>query len=169
MVDFGKQPPHSTEQQFGQPTNFGPPGQYDQSSPYAQPGSSTEPGWTGQPTPQPGAQPGPPPSQQPGGYNGMAQPRPRFSDISPNWGWAVTAVIFFWPLGIAAVGAAGRVLPAMLDGDFGQAYSQSRTARRLGIISLCLAVAAVVVFVGVIAIAGANGAFDCAPDDYTCN
>lgn len=78
-------------------------------------------------------------------------------------------MIFFWPLGIAAVGAAGRVLPAMLDGDFGQAHSQSRTARRLGIISLCLAVAAVVVFFVVVIIAGLNGAFDCAPDDYTCN
>lgn len=102
------------------------------------------------------------------GMQGMQPARPRFSDLNPNWAWIVVTVIFFWPLAFAAASAAGRVVPAMLDGDFGRAYEQSRNARRLGIIALCLAAGATLLIISAFVIAGANGAFDCQPDGTYC-
>lgn len=99
---------------------------------------------------------------------GLQPARPRFSDINANWAWVVVAAVFFWPLGFAAASAAGRVVPAMLDGDYRGAYEQSRNARRLGIIALCLAVGAALLIVAGLVIAGANGAFDCQPDGTNC-
>lgn len=78
------------------------------------------------------------PAAQYDGFKAMTASRPRFSEINANWPWVVVAAIFFWPLSFAAAGAAGRVVPAMLDGDFARAYAESRRARKLGIISLCI-------------------------------
>lgn len=102
------------------------------------------------------------------GVQGAQPARPRFSDINANWAWVVVAVIFFWPLGFAAAAAAGRVMPAMLDGDYGRAYEQSRRAHRLGIIALCLGVGATLLIITAFVIAGAHGAFDCQPDGTNC-
>ena len=100
---------------------------------------------------------------------GGAMPRPRrFSDINANWGWVVVACLFFWPLGFSAASAAGRVVPALLDGDVVGAHHEAGRARKLGIVALCIAVALVVLFSALLIVSAANGSFDCPTDDPTC-
>lgn len=83
-----------------------------------------------------------------------------FRSVPANWGWAVAACVFFWPLGFSAVSAAGRVLPALLDGDVHAAMADSAKARRLGIIALCVVLGLfalyVVFIVAIIALAGSS-------------
>lgn len=74
-----------------------------------------------------------------------------FRSVPANWGWAVAACVFFWPLGFSAVSAAGRVLPALLDGDVNAAMTDSAKARRLGGIALGIVlVLAALYFVAVV-------------------
>ena len=70
-----------------------------------------------------------------------------FRSVPANWGWAVAACVFFWPIGFSAVSAAGRVLPALLDGDVHAAMADSAKARRLGIIALCILAALFALYV----------------------
>jgi hypothetical protein len=89
----------------------------------------------------------------------------RFRDIPANWGWAVVGVIFFWPIGIAAVKAAGRVLPALLDGDAESAVSDSRRARKLGIIALCISLGAIALYVVFVVVILATAIHSCQGPD----
>ena len=85
--------------------------------------------------------------------------------VSSNWGWAVAACIFFWPLGFSAVSAAGRVLPALLDGDTNAARTDSAKARRLGIIALCVSIGLIVLYFGFIFVVIALAAHSCNTGD----
>lgn len=53
-----------------------------------------------------------------------------------NVGWAVAAVVFFWPLAFAAFSNALNVFPRWSSGDVDGARTASRRARTLGIIAL---------------------------------
>ena len=156
MVNFGKQtyPTQEPAQLGGYGREQPPPAPYGSEQPL--------------PAATYGSEQPPPALYGSAGMQGMQPARPRFSEINANWAWVVVAVIFFWPLGFAAASAAGRVVPAMLDGDYGRAYEQSRNARLLGIIALCLGIGATLLVVAVFVVAGANGAFDCQPDGTNC-
>src|SRR3712207_234320 len=55
---------------------------------------------------------------------------------SPNAGWAVTALLFFWPLSFSAFSHAFNVYPLWAAGDFAGAQYASDRVRRLGQLSL---------------------------------
>ncbi|MFC9840367.1 CD225/dispanin family protein [Rhodococcus sp. NPDC127530] len=57
-----------------------------------------------------------------------------------NVGWAVAAVVFFWPLAFAAFSDALKVFPRWCSGDLAGARAASRRARTLGIIALSIGV-----------------------------
>lgn len=71
----------------------------------------------------------PQPERAPG-----ALPRP----VPPphNAGWAVTAVLFFWPLAFSAFNHAFNVYPLWAAGDYAGAQYASDRVRRLGQLSL---------------------------------
>lgn len=107
---------------------------------------------------QSGYQPqGMPPYPGPSGY---AQPR-SFRSVPTNWGWAVAACIFFWPIGFSAVSAAGRVLPALLDGDVNAAMADSAKARRLGIIALCVLIGLFLLYLALLVVLFSIAANSC--------
>jgi len=90
----------------------------------------TEPTTT--PTPTPGPPPGP---QVPPG------PPPH------NVGWAVAAVLFFWPLSFSAFNHAFNVYPLWVAGNFAGAQYASDRVRRLGQLSLWIAGGLLLLFV----------------------
>jgi len=51
-------------------------------------------------------------------------------------GWAVASLLFFWPLAFSAFTHAFNVYPAWSSGDTATAQSESDRVRRLGILSL---------------------------------
>jgi len=53
-----------------------------------------------------------------------------------NAGWAVAAVLFFWPLSFSAFSHAFNVYPLWAAGNFAGAQYASDRARRLGVLSL---------------------------------
>ncbi|MFC9761857.1 CD225/dispanin family protein [Rhodococcus jostii] len=57
-----------------------------------------------------------------------------------NVGWAVAAVVFFWPLAFAALSNALKVFPRWSTGDLDGARTASRRARTLGIIALSIGI-----------------------------
>ncbi|QDQ93046.1 CD225/dispanin family protein [Rhodococcus sp. WB9] len=57
-----------------------------------------------------------------------------------NVGWAVAAVVFFWPLAFAAFSNALNVFPRWSTGDLDGALAASKRARTLGIIALSIGV-----------------------------
>jgi hypothetical protein len=74
----------------------------------------------------------------------MPQPeRPPGPAVAPrpvppphNAGWAVTALLFFWPLSFSAFSHAFNVYPLWAAGDFAAAQYASDRVRRLGQLSL---------------------------------
>jgi hypothetical protein len=54
-------------------------------------------------------------------------------------GWAVAAVLFFWPLSFSAFNHAFNVYPLWARGDFAASKAASDRVRRLGVLSLWLA------------------------------
>lgn len=106
---------------------FAPPS-YPQAQPYPQ--SQAYPQY-----PQPGFAPsGPAPL-------GVPAPPPS------NAGWAVAAVIFFWPLAFAAFNHSSSVFPKWATGDYAGAQYSSNRARELGRISLFVFVGLFAVFI----------------------
>ncbi|MBP1160142.1 hypothetical protein ABIC28_002382 [Rhodococcus sp. PvR044] len=86
--------------------------------------------------PVPGAVPAPPPS---------------------NAGWAVAAVVFFWPLAFAAFNHSSSVYPRWALGDYqGAQYASDRT-KQLGQIALWLAIGLGVLYVILFAVIFAAG------------
>lgn len=72
----------------------------------------------------------------------MTQPEPTTPHTPPpppsNVGWAVAAMMFFWPLAFFAFSDALKVFPRWCSGDLDGARAASSRARMLGIIALCL-------------------------------
>jgi Interferon-induced transmembrane protein len=79
----------------------------------------TEPPTTEMPQPEGPPGPGMPPAPPP-----------------HNVGWAVAAVLFFWPLSFSAFSHAFNVYPLWASGNFAAAQYASDRARRLGVLSL---------------------------------
>ena len=86
-----------------------------------------------------------PPPTHPAGYGGD----PRYSSGPPyaavptpvapppaNAGWAVAALLFFWPLAFAAFNHAFNVYPLWAAGDHQGAHHASGRAKHLGKIAL---------------------------------
>ncbi|MFC0452979.1 CD225/dispanin family protein [Rhodococcus jostii] len=88
------------------------------------------------------SQPQHPQQSQP--YPGQYGPPP----LPPsNAGWAVAAVLFFWPLAFAAFNHVHDVYPKWAMGDYPGAQYASDRAKALGKIALWIWVALIVVFV----------------------
>ncbi|MCX2966190.1 CD225/dispanin family protein [Gordonia aquimaris] len=99
-----------------------------------------------------------------------ASPRPTMPPPAPqrastpmpatNVGWAVAAVIFFWPLAFAAFTHSSNVTGLWLSGDHIAAEDASRRAKTLGKVALAiwavLTVAVIVFYAVVIATALAS-------------
>jgi hypothetical protein len=79
---------------------------------------------------------GPPPPQSTGADFGV-RPTPAHPPV--NAGWAVTALLFFWPLSFSAFTHAFNVYPLWASGDVAAAQYASDRVRRLGQLSLWLA------------------------------
>lgn len=75
---------------------------------------------------------------------------------SSNAGWAVVAVIFFWPLAIPAFNHALKVHPLWLSGDVQGAQHSSNRAGFFGKLSLGIFVAFMLLYFGFIALVIAN-------------
>jgi hypothetical protein len=69
-----------------------------------------------------------------------------------NVGWAVAAVLFFWPLAFSAFNHAFNVYPLWVSGNYAGAQCASDRVRRLGQLSLWIAGALLLVFVIIYAI-----------------
>ena len=86
----------------------------------------------------------PPSGSQPYGYPPYAAPYPPYgSQYAPpgqppsgHLGWAIVAVIFFWPLAIAAFINYGRVESRWYRGDAVGAQQASDAVKRFGVIAL---------------------------------
>ena len=74
---------------------------------------------------EPTAPPQPPPT-----------PSPAPAPPSPNAGWAVAALLFFWPLSFSAFTHAFNVYPLWASGNVAGAQYASDRVRRLGQLSL---------------------------------
>jgi Na+/proline symporter len=69
--------------------------------------------------------------------------------ITSQTGWAITAIVLFWPVGIAAYLASLKVVPALMMGDYATAERESRRVKRFGIIAIIIVAVAVVFFVAI--------------------
>lgn len=85
---------------------------------------------------------------------GAPAPLPQSQPPKSNIGWAVAAVVFFWPLAFSAFNHATSVYPLWASGDHAGAQHAAERAKRLGVISLAvwavLCVLAVIFYVAVI-------------------
>ncbi|AOW94305.1 hypothetical protein BFN03_02300 [Rhodococcus sp. WMMA185] len=82
------------------------------------------------------------PPQQP--YPGQYGPPP----LPPsNAGWAVAAVVFFWPLAFSAFNHVHEVYPRWAMGDYQGAHYASERAKSLGKIALWIFAALMILFV----------------------
>lgn len=83
----------------------------------------------------------------------MTDPNQQYQQYAPpplpptNAGWAVAAVIFFWPVAFSAFNHSSNVYPRWAMGDFQGAQYASDRAKKLGQIALWIWVAFVLVFV----------------------
>jgi hypothetical protein len=73
-----------------------------------------------------------PPSEEPTTAPQPITPAPP----SPNAGWAVASLLFFWPLSFSAFSHALNVYPLWASGNFAGAQYASDRVRRLGQLSL---------------------------------
>lgn len=69
-----------------------------------------------------------------------------------NAGWAVVAVIFFWPLAFTAFTASSNVTRLWLMGDHAGAQAASEQAKRMGKIALIVLAVLVVLYIAFIAV-----------------
>ncbi len=96
----------------------------------------------------------PQPGYPPYGYQGYGQAG---SEPPPgHLGWAITALVLFWPLAIAAFINYARVERDFYRGDIAGAQRASRQVRKLGIIALILAPCLLILYVAVVLIAWSN-------------
>ena len=88
------------------------------------------------------------PASQPQYGGAYAQPQ-QFTPAPPsaNGGWAVAAIIFFWPLAFVAVSRAFSVYPLWAQGRYAEAEAASASVKRLGVISLVIVAALVALYI----------------------
>ena len=91
---------------------------------------------------------------QPAGHSYGDVVMPQRPTMPPqNTGWAVAAMLFFWPLAFSAFSHSAKVFPLWSTGDYEGAQRASDQAKKLGKISLliwAIFIVAVIVFYGVI-------------------
>jgi hypothetical protein len=149
--DPGTQPPPYASSPYGAPP-------YGSQPPGSQPPGSQPPGSQPPGSQPPGSQPyGSQPygSQQPYGYQPYGTPYPPYgSQYAPSGqpppghlGWAITAILFFWPLAIAAFINYSRVESRWYRGDPAGAQQASDAVKRYGIIALCVGLAIMVLYI----------------------
>ncbi|QKT10674.1 CD225/dispanin family protein [Rhodococcus sp. W8901] len=106
------------------------------------PGPSSQfggaPGYPQQPYPSAPQYPVPP---VPGQYGGQPPLPPS------NAGWAVAALIFFWPVAFSAFGHLHDIFPKWSMGDYQGAQYASDRVKALGKIALCIAAGLIVLYV----------------------
>lgn len=73
-------------------------------------------------------------------YNAFANVPDSNQAPKSNVGWAVAAVVFFWPLAFSAFTHSSNVYPLWATGDITGAQHASARARKLGLISLAISV-----------------------------
>jgi hypothetical protein len=124
----------------------------------AYPPPSSAPGYG----PPPGYPPVPPQGYPPYGYQGYGAPGygpgfgPGYGPPPAHLGWAITAVVFFWPLAIAAFINYARVDRDYYRGDLAGAQRASRLVRRLGIIALIVGPCLLILYAAVVLIVWSN-------------
>jgi hypothetical protein len=79
-----------------------------------------------------------------GGY-GAQQPPPGLTPPPSNIGWAVAAILFFWPVAFSAWGAYDQVYRRWLAGDTLGAQAAAAHVKKLGEIALWVGIALCVV------------------------
>jgi hypothetical protein len=120
--------------------------------------------------PPPGYQQGYPPpgypaaGYQPYGYAGYAGPG--YGPPPGHLGWAITAIILFWPLAIPAFINYSRVESCFYRGDLAGAQRASDQVRKFGIIALVVGIAFVVLWLVFAVVVISN--VDCSGFDQTC-
>ncbi|HET8994267.1 MAG TPA: CD225/dispanin family protein [Rhodococcus sp. (in: high G+C Gram-positive bacteria)] len=85
--------------------------------------------------------------QQAGFQNGPAANHLRPVLPAQNTGWAVAALIFFWPLAFSAFDNSSKVFPLYMMGDYEGAHRASAQAKKLGKISLIIWAVFMVLFI----------------------
>ncbi|MFD6673162.1 CD225/dispanin family protein [Rhodococcus zopfii] len=95
---------------------------------------------------------------RPGGFQYNAPVEQVRPALPPqNTGWAVAALLFFWPLAFSAFSHSAKVYPLWAMGDSAGAQAASDSAKRLGRIALLvwavLVVLIVVLYVAIFAAA----------------
>ncbi|WP_029292184.1 CD225/dispanin family protein [Cellulomonas sp. HZM] len=100
------------------------------------------------PTTAPTTAPTPDPSPAPQQARTSPYPRPERTATDGRYptaiGWVIAAVILFWPTALVALLASHRAARAAGAGDAETAERESATARRWGIVSVCVGAALVV-------------------------
>lgn len=98
--------------------------------------------------------------QQHGFQPGAAPEYSRPPLPAQNTGWAVAALIFFWPLAFSAFDNSSKVLPLWMMGDYEASHRASAQAKKLGKISLIICavftVLLVILYVVIFAVAMAS-------------
>lgn len=88
-------------------------------------------------------------------YGATAPSQTQSQPPKSNIGWAVAAVVFFWPLAFAAFNHASSVYPLWAAGDYAGAQHAADRTKRLGMISLAVwAVLCVLVAITYVALIG---------------
>jgi hypothetical protein len=109
------------------------------------------PGYPGYPPPPHSGYPPPP-------YSGYPQPgypsAPGYGPPPGNLAWAIVAVLFFWPLAIAAFINYGKVDSLWYRGDWAGAQRASAAVKRYGIIALCIGLAWIAIVIAVVVASG---------------
>lgn len=88
---------------------------------------------------------------QPYGYQPYGTPQAQYGPPGQpppgHLGWAITAIIFFWPLAIAAFINYARVESRWYRGDAYGAEQASQAVKRYGVIALCVGLAIMVLYI----------------------
>jgi hypothetical protein len=157
--------------QNGDPNDPGaPPGNYWRQHPQqGDPQQGYQPGY-----PPQGYQPGSPQQGYPWGYpqHGYPQGYPPQGYPAPppsgHLGWAITAIILFWPLAIPAFINYGRVESSWYRGDQAGAYRSSANVKKFGITALVIGITLAVIWI-IFAMVLFSAVNDCVNSPYqTC-
>ena len=105
--------------------------------------------------------PGYPPPAPPRSYPGYGHPRPG-PPPPTRVGWAIAALILFWPLSIPAFIYSSRVESAWYRGDVAGAERASANVKTCGVVAVVIGVLyalLMILFVGVILSSSGSGTF----------
>lgn len=80
------------------------------------------------------------------GQSGYGAPAGGVPCPPSNAGWAVAAILFFWPLSFMAMTRASQVYPLWASGNYPQAQAASASAKKLGVISIGIAAVLLVLY-----------------------